>query len=192
MSVSDQSTCETLQHLKFKVRCTVTLCILVRGKNATSNRKARSGLAVTQQAIISVLQSRKTESITAPLYIGACTTAVDPCTLHGMQCILFHNYPFLQRNRHGVFDHPVMILEVHQGLAASSLSSALLQGYSQDVLTKSDAWCFLLLAVISVSVTHTHTHTKKKRQPRHIWRRDVGRAPYRDLREGGVGVEAGS
>lgn len=127
---------------------------------------------------MSVLQSRKTESITAPLYIGACTTAVDPCILYGTQCILFHNYPFLLRNRHGVFDHPVMILEVHQGLAASSLSSALLQGYSQDVLTKSDAWCFLFRVVISVGVTRTHT--QKKRQPRHIWRRDVRRAPYRD------------
>lgn len=134
-------------------------------ENTTSNRKARSGLAVVQQPIMSVLQSRKTESITAPLYIDACTTAVDPCILCGTQCILFHNYPFLLRNRHGVFDHPVMILEVHQGLAASSLSSALLQGYSRDVLTKSDAWCFLFRVVISVGVTHTQ---KKKRQPRHI------------------------
>lgn len=100
--------------------------------------------------------------MTAPLYIGACTTAVDPCILYGTQCILFHNYPFLLRNRHGVFDHSVMILEVHQGLAASSLSPILYQGYSQDVLTKSVGWC--------LSFSHSyfcwcHTNTQKSDCP---------------------------
>lgn len=155
-------------------------------ENTTSNRKARSGLAVVQQPIISVLQSRKTESITAPLYIGAWTTAVDPCILNGTQCILFHNYPFLLRNRHGVFDHPVMILEVHQGLAASSLSSALLQGYSQDVLTKSDAWCFLFRVVISVAVTHT-----KKRSESPVISDGVMFGEHL-IDTGGGGEEAGS
>lgn len=108
-------------------------------------------------------QSCQTESATAPPYISACSTVVDPCILYGTQCILFHNYPFSLRNRHGVFDHSVMILEVHQGLAASSLSPALLQGYSQDVPTKSDGWCLCFFAVISVGVTHTRS--KKSDSP---------------------------
>lgn len=128
-------------------------------QNTTSNGKARSRLAVVQQLIIRVPQSCKTLPTTAPLYIGARTAVVDPCILYGRHCILFHNYPILLRNRHGVFDHSVMILEVHQGLAASSLSPTLLQGYSQDVLTKSDGWC--------LSFSHSyfcpcHTNTNKK------------------------------
>lgn len=160
MWISDQITFETVRYPKFKVRSTVVLCILACGKHhVQSEGSVRTSCRTTTH------KSRKTESITAPLYIGAWTTAVDPCILNGTQCILFHNYPFLLRNRHGVFDHPVMILEVHQGLAASSLSSALLQGYSQDVLTKSDAWCFLFRVVISVAVTHTQ---KKARAPSYL------------------------
>lgn len=59
------------------------------------------------------------------------------------------HYSIITRSRGeivaGRFDHSVMILEVRRGLAASSLSPTLLQGYSRDVPAKSDA-CRLSLS----------------------------------------------